>query len=149
MRLYLDICCLKRPFDSQEQARVRLEAEAVMTILSIQSDEFVLIRSAAQILENSLNTLRWRREAVDAWLKRGSIEPLPEEPAVRRTSQLIQLGFRTFDAFHLASAELSKADVLLTVDNRMVRKAVTLADRIQTRVANPLAFLQEVSSWPT
>jgi len=28
MRVYLDICCLKRPFDDQSQERVRLESEA-------------------------------------------------------------------------------------------------------------------------
>jgi len=28
VKVYLDVCCLKRPFDSQEQALVRLEAEA-------------------------------------------------------------------------------------------------------------------------
>jgi hypothetical protein len=28
--LYLDICCLKRPFDDQAQPRIRLESEAVL-----------------------------------------------------------------------------------------------------------------------
>ena len=32
-RIYLDVCCLNRPFDDQRQARVRLEAEAVLLIL--------------------------------------------------------------------------------------------------------------------
>ena len=31
--LYLDACCLNRPFDEQLQERVRLEAEAVLYIL--------------------------------------------------------------------------------------------------------------------
>ena len=33
MRIYLDACCLNRPFDDQAQDRVRLEAEAVVLIL--------------------------------------------------------------------------------------------------------------------
>ncbi len=33
MKLYLDVCCLNRPFDDQPQDRVHLEAEAVLTIL--------------------------------------------------------------------------------------------------------------------
>ena len=32
-RIYLDVCCLNRPFDDQEQDRVRLEAEAVKSVL--------------------------------------------------------------------------------------------------------------------
>jgi len=33
MKIYLDACCLNRPFDDQRQARVRLEAEAISLIL--------------------------------------------------------------------------------------------------------------------
>ena len=32
-RIYLDVCCLNRPFDDQRQDRIRLEAEAVLSIL--------------------------------------------------------------------------------------------------------------------
>ena len=33
MRIYLDCCCLHRPFDDRRQERVRIEAEAVEAIL--------------------------------------------------------------------------------------------------------------------
>ena len=33
MKVYLDACCLNRPFDDQTQPRVRLEAEAISLIL--------------------------------------------------------------------------------------------------------------------
>ncbi len=29
-RIYLDVCCLNRPFDRQSQARIRLETEAML-----------------------------------------------------------------------------------------------------------------------
>jgi len=32
--IYLDVCCLNRPFGDQTQERIRLEAEAVMLILN-------------------------------------------------------------------------------------------------------------------
>ena len=39
--IYLDACCLNRPFDDQSQDWIRLEAEAVLLILShIQSGEW-------------------------------------------------------------------------------------------------------------
>ena len=33
MRIYLDVCCLNRPFDDQTQDRLRFECEAILTIL--------------------------------------------------------------------------------------------------------------------
>jgi hypothetical protein len=33
LRIYVDVCCLNRPFDNQTQDRIRLEAEAVILIL--------------------------------------------------------------------------------------------------------------------
>jgi hypothetical protein len=38
MKPYLDGCCLNRPFDDQSQPRVRLEAEAVLSILKMADD---------------------------------------------------------------------------------------------------------------
>jgi hypothetical protein len=37
MRIYLDMCCLKRPFDDQSQPRIRLETEAVLALLAAES----------------------------------------------------------------------------------------------------------------
>jgi len=34
IRVYLDACCLNRPFDDQTQPRIRLEAEAVLMVLA-------------------------------------------------------------------------------------------------------------------
>ena len=46
--IYLDVCCLNRPFDNQAQERVRLESEAVLLILTrCQSREWLLLGSEA------------------------------------------------------------------------------------------------------
>ena len=46
MTIYLDVCCLNRPFDDQSQNRVRLEAEAILSILEMaQSDKLEIISS--------------------------------------------------------------------------------------------------------
>jgi hypothetical protein len=102
VKLYADICCLKRLFDSQEQALVRLEAEAVATILSLPPERMTFVRAPAQVLENSLNPVRWRREAVAAWLHSVSAVVLDDRELERRTAELIALGFKSFDAFHVA-----------------------------------------------
>ncbi len=51
-------------------------------------------------------------------------------------------GVQVFDALHLACAE-SCAEVLLTVDDKFIRKA-QLVDDLNIRVVNPLVWLNEV-----
>lgn len=47
-RIYLDACCLNRPFDDQTQDRIRLEAEAVLLILAhIEAGDWDMIGSEA------------------------------------------------------------------------------------------------------
>jgi len=53
-RIYLDACCLNRPFDDLTQIRNYLEAEAVMTILQkCQTKTWQLINSTALMAELS------------------------------------------------------------------------------------------------
>jgi hypothetical protein len=33
-KIYLDVCCLNRPFDDQTQPRIYLETQSVMTIIN-------------------------------------------------------------------------------------------------------------------
>src|SRR5437773_5838878 len=55
MKIYLDLCCLNRPFDDQSQARVSLESQAVVLILEkVDRGEHSLCNSAALVVENSL-----------------------------------------------------------------------------------------------
>ena len=46
--IYLDVCCLNRPFDDQTQERIRLEAEAVMLIFNrCQNTQWQILGSEA------------------------------------------------------------------------------------------------------
>jgi hypothetical protein len=52
MRIYLDVCCLNRPFDDQSQDRIRLETEAVIIIISrMVSDEWEWLGSGSDDLQ--------------------------------------------------------------------------------------------------
>jgi hypothetical protein len=42
MRVYLDNCCFNRPFDDQRHLRIRLEAEAKLSIQEAIRDENVV-----------------------------------------------------------------------------------------------------------
>lgn len=52
MKIYLDVCCLNRPFDDQRQDRIRLETEAIYTILKfVELDQFELFDSDVILYE--------------------------------------------------------------------------------------------------
>jgi predicted nucleic acid-binding protein len=143
MRIYLDICCLNRPFDDQRQARVRLESEAVLTIMADISDvEF--IHSDAHDLENSRNPHHHRAARVQLWLEEQPLVQISDELLQARTAELIQMGFKNFDAMHIASAQLANADVFVTCDDRLLARANAYdAPSLPLRVLNPLAFVAE------
>jgi predicted nucleic acid-binding protein len=54
------------------------------------------------------------------------------------------LGFRNFDALHLASAEAAAADVLGTCDDQFLTMDVRNCDRIKVRVLGVTELVTEV-----
>jgi predicted nucleic acid-binding protein len=53
------------------------------------------------------------------------------------------MGFKSFDAFHIACAEKGQADVLLTTDDSLLKKATSHREFIRVRLENPLRWLME------
>jgi predicted nucleic acid-binding protein len=146
MRVYLDVCCLNRPFDDQTQDRLRLESEAVLLVLShVEAGDWEWIASDVVEFEIERTPDRERRHRVRL-LTAEVDEPLTVEPAdVARAQQLETLGFRAFDALHVACAERGGADVLLTTDDRFLRLAKRFAGQLRVRVENPLVWLEEIA----
>jgi len=65
----------------------------------------------------------------------------------QRTANLVAIGFKAFDAFHLASAELAGAVVFLTVDVTLLKLALRESAELRVRVADPVRFLEETTQW--
>jgi hypothetical protein len=144
VRVYLDLCCLKRPFDSQAHPLVRLETEAVVAILSAPEEQLRFVRSAVHALENAFNPVRSRRDAVSQWLAMGPLDAV-EIPELRiRSATLVSLGFSKYDSLHLASAELSHADVFVTVDYPLLSRARRQSSGLTVRVSDPIRLAEEV-----
>jgi predicted nucleic acid-binding protein len=143
MRAYLDICCLKRPFDDQSQARVRLECEAILALLG-SSPETEFVRSVAHDLENDQNPLLWRAERVRRWLRELPVGVSNATALEARTTALMGMGFRGFDALHIACAEAAKVDVFITCDDRLLAVARRLSSSLEVKVADPLVAAKEM-----
>ena len=144
-RIYLDVCCLNRPFDNQSQQRVRLEAEAIKSVLLfIGTGQWIGIGSEAIDFEIARMADRDRQVEV-ASIAGGFPECVRVEDSERRRGVALErLGFASADALHLACAEKARADVFLTTDDALLNRAGRHAKELTVRVANPFAWLVEV-----
>lgn len=143
--IYLDVCCLNRPFNDQTQDRIRLEAAAILSVLKrIEQNEWLgIISGVVEIeIENDPNVERKVRVQNLARLARKNVAVGPDQSS--RALELQALGFGAFDALHVACAEHAGADVLLTVDDRFLRLAIRLHDTLNVRVENPVVWLLEI-----
>ena len=144
-RIYLDVCCLNRPFDDQRQNRIRLEAEAVLLILGrCEAGAWQWLSSA--VVEEEVNNTpsSERRSRVRNMLSGVQSTVALTDVAIARAQELKAMGFRTYDALHLACAEQATVDIFLTTDDRVLRIATRHTAQLKVRVANPLNWLLEV-----
>lgn len=145
-RIYLDVCCLNRPFDDQTQARIRLESEAVLILLArCEADDWELVSSEAIELEISHTPDPERRRRVEAIAASAQKIVVVSAAEIERAQQFEAQGISAYDALHLACAESALADVLLTTDDKLIRKSARLTEKPKVRVENPLVWLREVS----
>ncbi|MBM4351751.1 MAG: type II toxin-antitoxin system VapC family toxin [Deltaproteobacteria bacterium] len=145
MKVYLDVCCLNRPFDDYAQDRVRLESEAVLTILDYtQSRKWVLIGSEVIDIEISKIPDNDRKCKVKILIDMKQKFITVNDDIENRPKELEKLGFKSFDALHIVCAEKSEADILLTTDDNFLSKASQNRNMLKVRVENPLKWLMEV-----
>ncbi len=140
--IYLDVCCLNRPFDDQSQERVRLEAVAVDSILRrIELDEWESVSSEAVQDEIDGDPSLSRRARVQENADLAKRFVVVEIEQLTRAAELRNLGFGPFDALHIACAEHAEVDVLLTTDDRMLRLALRIKEKLKVKVSNPITWL--------
>ena len=146
MLIYLDVCCLNRPFDDQTQERIRLEAEAVLLILErCQAGTWQLLGSEAVDYEVSRIPDPERRRKVLHLASIAGIKQPVTESVQARAEELEHLGFKALDALHIACAEAGGAEVLLTTDDRVLAKAKKLRGNLRVGIGSPILWLMEVT----
>ena len=141
MRIYLDNCCYNRPFDPSGQTRVQVETIcklAVQFMMATRRVEYVW--SEMLDYEVSQNPSLKRQMAILRWVS-GAVENVVLDDVVyARAAEIEKTGIKTKDAIHLASAEQSECDWLLTTDDRFIKRAQGNTD---VRVATPVEFIME------
>lgn len=144
-KVYLDVCCLNRPFDDWQQERVRFEGEAVLAILErVCAAEWELISSEAVEAELERLSNPEKLESIFQLLNLATTIVVLDQQIDVRSQTLEELGFGLYDSFHIACAEASQADILLTTDDRLLKRVMRYKDRIQVQLSNPVAWLINV-----
>ncbi|MHB8335825.1 MAG: hypothetical protein ACYDEE_00210 [Ignavibacteriaceae bacterium] len=138
-KLYLDVCTLCRPFDNQNNMRIRLETDAYYLILNgIQRNIYKMTISSMHIKEiESIEDIREKIQVVHL-LDVYGVEPNYDyEEARKRADELILKNFGIADSVHLAFAEQS-ADYLITCDDKFLKRSKRIKTKIE--VINPIEF---------
>jgi predicted nucleic acid-binding protein len=124
MKIYLDSSALNRIFDDQTQARIYLESAAMLLIFMLIENRLVeIVSSEALDFENHQNPYQDRREFVNLVLQRATLFQPLDETILRRAQEIEEhFHIKGMDALHLACAEQLAVDVLITCDDRLLKR---------------------------
>ena len=142
MRIYMDNCCYYRPFDDQTQDRIRLEADAILAILTrCDASEWILCGSEVLAFEMSQTQDESKcKNAMELYNAATEILFVGAQTK-QRVAELQKYGIKLMDAFHVAIAESENVNVYLTTDKDLIKKAQN--SEIGVRVYNPVKWLVE------
>jgi len=140
MRIYLDNCCYNRPFDNQEQLKIKIETEAKLYIQQeILNGSFDLVWSHILEYENTMNPFEMRKTTISAWRSVASICVEENEEILVFAESLLPMGIRPKDALHIASARYARSDYFITTDKKLINKSI---DGI--KIISPIDFINEL-----
>jgi len=144
MRLYMDVCCLGRPFDDLTQSRIYLEAEAVLSIISrCESGEWDLLSSGVIDFEISQIPDSEIQDRINTLYSTATEHHSITQNIANRAITFKNHSIGDFDSLHMAVAEDANVDVLLTTDDRFEKRAKNTDTTV--KVANPVTWLMEVT----
>jgi predicted nucleic acid-binding protein len=142
--VYLDACCLSRLTDDQSQPRIRQESEAIEQLLAaVRRGTVQLISSEALEDEVRRNPSLERRAEAQILLSIAETRIEVDDGIVRRTRVLAGLGYGLFDALHIAVAEAANVDVMLTTDERLLKRTARKLGKPQIPVQNPVSWVKK------
>jgi hypothetical protein len=106
MNIYLDACCMNRPFDDQSQPRVHLEAEAILLIFGkVRQREWDWTSSEILLYEIAQNPDYENQQRVLSLTSMANHVVEISDKILARAEKLEEAGFDSYDALHLALAE--------------------------------------------
>jgi predicted nucleic acid-binding protein len=145
MRIYLDNCCLNRPFDNQSSIRVKLETDAKLYVqLLIREKILELAWSYILDFENDANPFPERKYTIEKWKQLSTVDVVENNIILSKAATFVKLGIKSKDALHLACAIEAQCQYFLTTDD-LVQKKMKNTDEI--KVCNPVEFITIIEKY--
>ncbi len=145
MRVYLDNCCFNRPFDDQQQIRIKIEAEAKLFIQEkIKNKEIELVWSYILEYENSFNPFKEKRSAIQKWKAIANSDVQETEEIIARAESMVEFGVTPKDALHVSCAIESNCDYFLSTDDKLLKRLASISS---IKVMNPLRAAGEIDEY--
>jgi predicted nucleic acid-binding protein len=145
VRIYLNTSAYNRPFDNLTVDRVRAEAEAVASLLAaVEEGRVHLVGSEYLEFEIDQTPDRDRARRVRALLRCIATRVAATAPVILRARALERHGLRGLDALHVAAAEAGGAELLVTTDDRLVKRAARAGVALATRIVFPPEAMAEL-----
>jgi len=144
MKIYLDVCCINRPFDDQNQDRIHLEAEAVITILKhVDEGKWEFVSSDAVVHEINQTLDEEKRDRLLSINNKAQKYITFNEAILKRASEIQRIGFTDYDAIHIACSEKAQVDCFLSTDDKLIKKALANTNILSVVIQNPLTWIQK------
>jgi len=119
-----------------------MESEAVCVVMELCAGGAHQWVSSEAIEEELLRDPDVDRRAILTEILRFADERLVVgEPSIRIAEELVARGISAMDALHLALAVQGRCDVLLTTDDKLIRRAGELRPPLQLKVENPVQWV--------
>lgn len=144
MLIYLDNCCLNRPYDDQANLMVKLESEAKLSIQDfVLNGKICLAWSFILDFENAANPYEDRRNAISEWksVSELTIEAIEAVHSKAKTIE-VQFSIKPKDALHLSCALVANCEYFITTDKILAKKAGKIKG---IKVVSPLKFTEIIS----
>ena len=139
LRIYLDNCCYCRPYDGQEQEKVRRETEAKLFIQSLATlgavklvTSFVLKEEVIADSDDDKVEAVMRFITINSPIYVGAEYQAELAPMV---ADIMKTGIKDKDAVHIDCAVFAKCDYFISTDKRLLKYT---SDKI--KLLNPIEF---------
>jgi predicted nucleic acid-binding protein len=142
MRIYLDNCCFNRPFDKQDDIKVRLETEAKLNVQAeIKAGKMELVWSYILDYENSFNPSEEKQNIINEWRIYAVLDLSETNTILETANELQKINIKSKDALHIACAVEGKCSYFLTTDKFVLKKATQIHEKLNIHVINPIDFV--------
>jgi hypothetical protein len=141
-KIYLDTCCYNRPFDNQEQIKIRLETEAKLFIQAgIRKSRYTLVWSYMLDYENDNNPYDEKRVYIASWKLMAKDYCQSSEKVLSRGQEIMKRIIKPKDALPFACAISCSCEYFVTTDSELTKKLLP-----DLKIFNPINFIIETEN---